>query len=99
LHALSGKIKKDTEAVTGALPFQKVHFFLPKGCILVLQLYTLQILGCFNPNLGQIWTNPKVGLKMSLKNITQWLGLSTTQSVPFECIFIKSLFATSNVPF
>jgi len=21
-------------------------------------------LGCFNPNLGQIWTNPNVGLKM-----------------------------------
>jgi len=21
------------------------------------------MLGCFNPNLGQIWTNPNVGLK------------------------------------
>jgi len=27
------------------------------------------MLGCFNPNLGKIWTNPNVGLKMSLKKI------------------------------
>jgi len=39
-------------------------------------LHTLKMLGCFNPTLGQIWTNPNVGLKMSLKNLTQWLGLS-----------------------
>jgi len=39
--------------------------------------YTLyKMLGCFNPTLGQIWTNPNIGLKMSLKNVTQWLGLS-----------------------
>jgi len=25
---------------------------------------------------GQIWTNPNVGLKCYLKNVTQWLGLS-----------------------
>jgi len=37
------------------------------------------MLGCFNPNLGQIWTNPAIGLKMSFKNVTQWLGISTTQ--------------------
>jgi len=29
------------------------------------------MLGCFNPNLGQIWTNPNVGLKMSFKNFAQ----------------------------
>jgi len=23
-----------------------------------------RVLGCFNPNLGRIWTNPNVGLKM-----------------------------------
>jgi len=43
------------------------------------------MLGCFNPNLGQIWTNPNAGLKMQLKNLqlkfeitilTQHLGLS-----------------------
>jgi len=39
-------------------------------------IYTLKMLGCFNPTLGQIWTNPNVGLKMSLKNETQWLSLS-----------------------
>jgi len=27
------------------------------------------MLGCFNPNLGQIWTNPNVGLKMQFKNV------------------------------
>jgi len=29
------------------------------------------MLGCFNPNLGQIWTNPNVGLKMLFKILTQ----------------------------
>jgi len=29
------------------------------------------MLGCFNPNLGQIWTNPNVGLKMFLTELTQ----------------------------
>jgi len=24
--------------------------------------YTLKMLGCFNPILGQIWTNPAIGL-------------------------------------
>jgi len=27
------------------------------------------MLSCFNPNLGQIWTNPNVRLKMQLKNL------------------------------
>jgi len=31
--------------------------------------------GCLNPTLGQIWTNPDVGLKIK-KNVTQLLGLS-----------------------
>jgi len=31
--------------------------------------YTLKMLGCFKQNLGQKWTNPNVGLKMSLKNL------------------------------
>jgi len=30
-------------------------------------------LGCFNPNLGQICTNPNVGLKMSFKILTQFV--------------------------
>jgi len=47
------------------------------------------MLGCFTPNLGQIWTNPNVGLKMQVKKLqlkvkvlnylkflTQHLGLS-----------------------
>jgi len=31
--------------------------------------HSKKMLGCFNPNLGQIWTNLKVGLKMQLKNV------------------------------
>jgi len=31
-----------------------------------IQQFTKQMLGCFNPNLGKIWTNPNVGLKNSL---------------------------------
>jgi len=27
-------------------------------------VHSKKMLGCFNPNLGQIWTNPNVGLKM-----------------------------------
>jgi len=35
------------------------------------------MLGCFNSILGQIWTNPTVGLKkMQFINVTQRLGLS-----------------------
>jgi len=36
------------------------------------------MLGCLNPNFGQIWTNPNVGLNMSFKIVTQLqLSLST----------------------
>jgi len=31
-----------------------------------VSLYTLKMLGCFNPILGQIWTNPIVGLKNAI---------------------------------
>jgi len=36
------------------------------------------MLGCFNPILGQIWTNPIVGLKNAFYciNLTPKLGLS-----------------------
>jgi len=34
------------------------------------------MLGCFNPILGQIWTNLNIGLKMLVTNVTQWLGSS-----------------------
>jgi len=40
-------------------------------------VYTLKMLG-FKTNLGQIWTNPNVGLKMPFKILTQvQLSLST----------------------
>jgi len=34
------------------------------------------MLGCSNLILGQTWTNSNIGLKMSFKDVTQWLGLS-----------------------
>ncbi len=34
------------------------------------------MLGCFNPTLGQIWTNPAVGLNFYIKFLTQKLGKS-----------------------
>jgi len=30
-----------------------------------------KMLGCFNPNLGQIWTNPNVGLQNAIKKKLQ----------------------------
>jgi len=38
--------------------------FLGIVCADLLTDITLKLLGCFKPNLGQIWTNPNVGLKM-----------------------------------
>jgi len=35
-----------------------------------MRTHNLKMLGCLNPNLGQIWTNPNVGLKMQLKKCT-----------------------------
>jgi len=31
------------------------------------------MLGCFNPILGKIWTNPAIGLHFLIKFLTQWL--------------------------
>jgi len=45
------------------------------------------MLGCFNPTLGQIWTNSNIGLKMYFKHVTQWLGLSIWPKIGCtECI-------------
>jgi len=50
-------------------------------------IYTLQtMLGCFNPNLDKIWTNPNVGLKMYFQILTQ-LQLSLSTPTFFNCIF------------
>jgi len=35
--------------------------------VLLFSLVFYTMLGCFNPKLGQIWTNPNVGLKLQLK--------------------------------
>jgi len=34
------------------------------------------MVGCFNPNLGQIWTNPALGLIFLITFLTTRLGLS-----------------------
>jgi len=34
------------------------------------------MLGCFNPILGQIWTNPAIGLNFLMTFLTQRLGLA-----------------------
>jgi len=34
------------------------------------------MLGCFNPSLGQIWTNSAIGLNVYITFLTQHLGLS-----------------------
>jgi len=41
--------------------------------------------GCFNPNLGKIWTNPNVGFKMSFQILTQ-LQLSLLNYIYFFII-------------
>jgi len=38
-------------------------------------------LGCFNPTLGQIWTNPAIGFHFSITFLTQRLGLSIFYSM------------------
>jgi len=44
------------------------------------------MLGCFNPNLGQIWTNPNVQLKMQLKNVQ--LKVKVEVGLKFEIRFL-----------
>jgi len=39
----------------------------PKTEQKVYNKYTLKMLSCFNLNLGEIWTNPNVGLKNAIK--------------------------------
>jgi len=43
------------------------------------------MLSCFNPNLGQIWTNPNVGLKMQLKKLQ--FKVKVEVGLKFEIIF------------
>jgi len=43
------------------------------------------MLGYFNPNLGQIWTKPNVGLKMQLKKIQ--LKVKVEVGLKFEITF------------
>jgi len=45
------------------------------------------MLGCFNPDLGQIWTNPNVGLKMKLKKMKQ-LKVKVEVGLKYEMTFL-----------
>jgi len=49
-------------------------------------IYTLKMLGCFNPDLGQRWINPNVGLKMQLKNLQ--LKVKVEVGLKFEITFL-----------
>jgi len=42
------------------------------------------MLGCFNPTLGQIWTNPAVGLNFYITFLTPQNWVKTTQHF-LEC--------------
>jgi len=44
------------------------------------------MLGCLNPNVGKIWTNPNVGLKMQLKKKIQ-LKVKIEVGLKFEITF------------
>jgi len=44
------------------------------------------MLGCFDPNLGQIWTNPNVGLKMQFKKLQ--LKVKVEVGLKFEITFL-----------
>jgi len=44
------------------------------------------MLGCFNPNLGHIWTNPNVGLKKQLKHLQ--LRVKVEVGLKFEITFL-----------
>jgi len=47
------------------------------------------MLGCFNPTLGQIWTNPAVGLNF-------YITVKTTQHF-LECVYIYIIHACTIV--
>jgi len=42
----------------------------------IFDLFTLKMLGCFNPILGQIWTNPAIWSHFLITFLTQCLSLS-----------------------
>jgi len=49
-------------------------------------IYCCHLFSRFNPNLGQIWTNPNVGLKMQLKNLQ--LKVKVEVGLKFEITFL-----------
>jgi len=54
-------------------------------------IYTLKkMLGCFNTNLPQIWTNPNVGLKMRLKK--SQLKVKVEVWLKFEITFLTQIW-------
>jgi len=46
------------------------------------------MLGCFNPNLGQIWTNPNVSVKNSIKKYRLQLKVKVEVGLQFEITFL-----------
>jgi len=68
---------------------------------LVLNHMWMHMLGCFNPNLGRIWTNPNVGLKMSFQIWTQLqLSLSTVHFFHFAfCPYLTQIWVETTQHF
>ncbi len=54
---------------------QLIFFFSEILHICIFLLNKFKILGCFNPTLGQIWTNPAVELNVYIQFLTQKVGL------------------------
>jgi len=56
-------------------------------------VHSKKMLGCVNPNLGQIWTNPNVGLNMQLKKLQ--LKLKVEVGLKFEITFLTQYLGLS----
>jgi len=54
---------------------------ITNGIRLLPNVHSKKLLGCFNPNMGQIWTNPSVGFKNVIKNVQ----LKVKVEVGFKC--------------
>jgi len=62
---------------TSKVSFDKQSEVLPNNNMFFFFFFlsfTLKVLGCFNPTLGQIWTNPNVGLKNVIKKFNPMAG-------------------------
>jgi len=71
-------IVSNTDVCTSrlAILMHKIHTKSRTSLKLAVFIYTLKMLGWFNPNLGQIWTNPAFRFNFLITFLTQSFGLS-----------------------